>query len=42
MRDDFDLAGVTAAVGADHFYDSVERAVAAFPAKPEEGLEPST
>ena len=45
MHHDFDLAGVTAAVGAEHFYDSVERAVAAFEGrlpKPEEGLEPST
>jgi sulfate permease, SulP family len=30
MRDEFELAGVTAAIGADRFYQSVERAVEAY------------
>jgi sulfate permease, SulP family len=30
MRRDFDLAGLTSAIGDEHFYPSVERAVAAF------------
>ena len=30
MRDEFGLAGVTAAIGADRFYPSVERAVEAY------------
>ena len=32
MRDEFELAGVTAAIGADRFYQSVERAVEAYAA----------
>jgi len=30
MRDDFALAGVTATIGADHFYESVDHAVEAY------------
>ena len=30
MLDEFELAGVTAAIGADRFYPSVERAVEAY------------
>jgi MFS superfamily sulfate permease-like transporter len=33
MRDDFELAGLTSAIGDEHFYSSVERAVAASEAK---------
>jgi SulP family sulfate permease len=32
MRDDFDVAGITSAIGAEHFYQSVPQAVAAFAA----------
>jgi sulfate permease, SulP family len=45
IRDEFEAAGLTSAIGADHFFPSVEAAVAAFGAgerrEPEEGLEPS-
>ena len=30
MRDEFEAAGVTAAIGAHRFYQSVERAVEAY------------
>ena len=40
MRDEFELAGVTAAIGADRFYESVERAVEAYDPPPSTAKRP--